>query len=146
MIMNLHTVGRTILGCSGERRTSTRNGLAVPGRIVWRDSQGTLRFSSIVTRDVSDSGALVDCLSGPPIPVHRLVHVQLDRSMRGFESLPVPLRQGKVLAAVYRVGQTSRVTGLPDGYALRLLVEPARHATSMPSPFVAAERSLALPA
>ncbi len=36
------------------------------------------------------------------------------------------LRQGKVLSAVYRVGPYKSSTGTPQGYALRLLVEPKR--------------------
>ncbi len=120
----------------GERRKGHRRQMTVPGRIIWRDNRGTPRFSSIVTRDVSEQGALVECLSGPPIPMHRLVFLQLDRGMRNFEFLPPAVKQGKVLSAVYRVGPTSKLTGLPDAYALRLLVEPGREActTSITEP------------
>ncbi len=134
MNTNLHVMGRTA-GCSSERRAGNRKQISVPGRIIWRDSQGTPRFSTIITRDVSDTGASIACMSGPPIPLHRLVHVQLDRSMRGFETLPDALREGKVLAAVYRVGPVSRVTGLPDGYALRLMVEPVAARSSVPASY-----------
>ncbi len=134
MNTNLHVMGRTP-GYSSERRAGCRKLVTVPGRIIWRDSQGTPRFSTIVTRDVSDTGASIACMSGPPIPLHRLVHVQLDRSMRGFETLPETLREGKVLAAVYRVGPVSHVTGLPDGYALRLMVEPIAARSSMPASY-----------
>jgi hypothetical protein len=107
-------------------RVGGRKQMAIPGRIIWRDHRGTPRFTTVVTRNVGDQGVFVECLSGSPIPVHRLVYLQLDRSMRGFEYLPDALKQGKVLSAVYRVGAVSPTTGLPDGYALRLLVEPAR--------------------
>ena len=40
--------------------------------------------------------------------------------------LPVSLRGGKVLSAVYRVGAYRAATGTPHGYALRLLIEPTR--------------------
>jgi len=107
-----------------DRRASNRHSVGVPGRIIWHDSRGTPRFSSIFTRDVSEHAAYVECLSGPPIPLHRLVYLQLDRTMREFDVLPAALKQGRVLSAVYRVGTVSNVTGLPEGYALRLLVEP----------------------
>ncbi|MGE5362287.1 MAG: hypothetical protein ACM3NQ_24985 [Bacteroidales bacterium] len=135
MNTNLHVMGQRLGGSSSERRSGGRTQISVPGRIIWRDSKGTPRFSTVVTRDVSESGASIACLSGPPIPLHRLVHLQLDRSMRGFDSLPAALRDGRVLAAVYRVGAVSRVTGLPDAYALRLLVEPVQSAVSMPAPY-----------
>ncbi len=130
-----------------ERRASGRKTLGVPGRIIWHDSRGTPRFSSVVTRDVSEQSAYVECLSGPPIPLHRLVYLQLDRGMRGFEVLPDALRQGKVLSAVSRVGAVSNVTGLPDGYALRLLVEPRQDlAAVIPDVASRSQESLALPA
>ncbi len=130
-----------------ERRASGRARVGIPGRVIWHDSRGTPRFSSVVTRDVSEQAAYVECLSGPPIPLHRLVYLQLDRTMRGFDFLPRSLQQGKILSAVYRVGEVSNVTGLPDGYALRLLVEP-RQQTVVPMPVVAcvSVSGLALPA
>jgi hypothetical protein len=131
-----------------ERRASGRKALGVPGRIIWHDHRGTPRFSSVVTRDVSEQAAYVECLSGPPIPLHRLVYLQLDRTMRGCDSLPAALKQGKVLSAVSRVGAVSNVTGLPDGYALRLLVEPRQEVVAaIPVlPDLVADASLALPA
>jgi len=120
--------------------------MGVPGRIVWRDSRGTPRFSSVVTRDVGYHCTYVECLSGPPIPMHRLVFLQLDRTMRGYEFLPAAMRQGKILSAVCRVGPVSNVTGLPDGYALRLLVDPADHALPVAETPAFASLSLAVPA
>jgi hypothetical protein len=62
------------------------------------------------------------------IPLYRLVHVQIEREGREHAEVPEVLREGKVLSAVYRVGPFRRSTGAPEGYALRLLVEPQRQA------------------
>ena len=66
---------------NNDRRASGRKEVSVPGRVIWRDSRGTPRFSSVVTRDVSERATYVECLSGPPIPMHRLVYLQLDRTL-----------------------------------------------------------------
>jgi hypothetical protein len=79
-----------------------------------------------MTRDVSDVDAFVECQVPTSIPLYRLVHFQIERPARDAEDLPAALRQGKVLSAIYRVGQYKAATGTPNGYALRLLVEPAR--------------------
>ena len=133
-------------GSRPERRTGGRRSTGVPGRIIWRDSRGTARFSSVVTRDVNDQAAYVECLSGPPIPLHRLVYLQIDHTPCGHDFLPAALRQGKVLSAVCRVGPVSNVTGLPHGYALRLLVDPAQRASALPRHVPLPPVSLALPA
>jgi hypothetical protein len=85
-----------------------------------------LRFVSVVTRDVSDVDAFVECLVPASIPLYRLVHFQIERQGRDGADLPPVLQQGKVLSAVYRVGPYKSSTGTPQGYALRLLVEPKR--------------------
>jgi hypothetical protein len=97
----------------------------VPGRLTWRDASGTLRFVSVMTRDVSESDVFVECQMPTSIPLYRLVHFQLERSSQMSE-LPQALQQGKVLSAVYRVGPYRAATGTPTGYALRLLVEPRK--------------------
>ncbi len=148
METNLHIIGQAKAdGLRRERRRAGRKAMGVPGRIIWRDSRGTPRFSSVVTRDVGDRSTYVECLSGPPIPMHRLVFLQLDRTTRGYDFLPHTLRQGKILSAVCRVGPVSNVTGLPDGYALRLLIEPLEDAAAVSDSraFVTAA-SLAMPA
>ena len=61
------------------------------------------------------------------IPLFRLVHFQIERPAREGQELPPVLQQGKVLSAVYRVGPYKTTTGTPQGYALRLLVEPKRN-------------------
>jgi len=100
----------------------------VPGRLTWRDASGTLRFVSVMTRDVSDVDAFVECQMPASIPLYRLVHFQVERPARGAGELPAVLQNGKVLSAIYRVGPYKTSTGTPQGYALRLLVEPTRKA------------------
>ncbi len=146
MDTNFRSLEMMTLAPRNERRANRRKQVGVPGRIIWHDSRGTPRFSSIVTRDVSEQAAYVECLSGPPIPLHRLVYLQLDRTNRGSQHIPAALTQGKVLAAVCRVGRVSDVTGLPDGYAVRLLVEPleAMAAAAMPLAASHSDQSIAM--
>jgi hypothetical protein len=106
------------------RRTGERRALRVPGRLTWRDAGGALRFVSVMTRDVSDVDVFVECQVPASIPQFRLVHLQIEKSARGNVDLPRALQQGKVLTAIYRVGPCKQATGTPEGYALRLLVEP----------------------
>ncbi|RPJ67755.1 MAG: hypothetical protein EHM24_06610 [Acidobacteria bacterium] len=116
-----------------EQRESERQALAVAGRLVWKDSRGTTRFNSVVIRDVSETGAYVESISGAPIPLYRLVSLQAELGADA-ELLPNCLRRGKVLSAVYRVGPSRPATGTPAGYALRLLVEPSRRTAPMARP------------
>lgn len=111
---------------AARERIGLRRKLRVPGRLTWRDATGTLRFASVMTRDVSEVDAFVECQVPTSIPLYRLVHFQIERPARGVADLPAALQQGKVLSAVYRVGPYKSATGTPNGYALRLLVEPAR--------------------
>ena len=108
-------------------RIGDRHKIRVPGRLTWRDSSGTLRFVSVTTRDVSDVDVFVDCEMPASIPLYRLVHFQIERPARDGQELPPVLQQGKILSAVYRVGPYKASTGTPQGYALRLLVEPKRN-------------------
>lgn len=110
------------------RRLGNRLKVRVAGRLTWRDASGALRFVSVVTRDVSDVDAFVECQVPASIPLYRLVHFQIERQGREGMELPRVLQQGKVLSAVYRVGPYKSSTGTPQGYALRLLVEPKRTA------------------
>ena len=112
-------------------RIGNRRKLRVPGRLTWRDASGALRFVSVVTRDVSDVDAFVECQVPASIPLYRLVHFQIERNGRDTAELPPVLQRGKVLSAVYRVGPYRASTGTPQGYALRLLIEPAVHAIPM---------------
>lgn len=120
-----------------EQRQTVRQTLGVPGRLVWKDARGATRFNSVVIRDVSETGAYVESVSGAAIPLYRLVSLQTERDVEA-ERLPGHLRQGRVLSAVYRVGPASRATGAPEGYALRLLVEPRRRPAAAPLPIAAA--------
>lgn len=115
-------------------RTSQRRPLVLPGRVTWKDARGTTRFASVVTRDVSDTGVFIEWSESTSIPLYRLVTFQLERDARNIDGLPPALRMGKVLSAVYRAGAFQKSTGTPEGYGLRLLVEPsvASHASAEP--------------
>jgi hypothetical protein len=115
-----------------QRRIGDRRKVRVAGRLTWRDASGALRFVSVVTRDVSDVDAFVECQVPASIPLYRLVHFQVERNGRDCPDLPPVLQGGKVLSAIYRVGPYRAATGTPQGYALRLLVEPARVAAREP--------------
>ena len=120
-------------------RIGNRRRIAVPGRLTWRDAGGALRFVSVVTRDVSEVDAFVECQVPASIPLYRLVHFQIERPARDMRELPAVLRTGKVLSAVYRVGPYKAASGTPQGYALRLLVEPVRATSSdLPGPVAVA--------
>ena len=111
------------------QRSTQRRAISVPARITWKDASGAVRFASVMTRDVSESGVFVECEAGAAIPLYRLVHLQVERNTRGAEQLPSRLREGRVLSAVWRVAPCRRSTGTPAGYALRFLVEPCMPAT-----------------
>ena len=106
-------------------RRSERQSIALPGRVTWKDARGTTRFASVVTRDVSETGGFIEWSESTSIPLYRLVTFQLERDARNVAGLPMALRVGKVLSAVYRAAQFQRSTGTPEGYGLRLLVEPS---------------------
>ena len=126
------------------QRIGNRRKLRVPGRLTWRDATGTLRFVSVTTRDVSDVDAFVECDMPASIPLYRLVHFQIERPARAGQELPAVLQHGKVLSAVYRVGPYKTATGTPQGYALRLLVEPARRPTATREPAASSREPLAV--
>jgi len=109
-------------------RTSERRAMAVPARLTWKDTSGAVRFVSVTTRDVGDAGVFVECEAGAAIPLYRLVHLQVERATRNDSALPMRLREGRVLSAVWRVAPCRRSTGTPSGYALRFLVDPTRAA------------------
>jgi len=103
-----------------ERRT-----LVLPGRVTWKDARGTTRFASVTTRNVSETGVFIEWRESTSIPLFRLVTFQLERDARNCDGVPPALRAGKVLSAVYRAAAFQRSTGTPEGYGLRLLVEPS---------------------
>ena len=141
--MNRPSGLRAIPGITSEQRLSERQPLGVAGRVVWKDTRGTTRFNSVVIRDFSETGAYIENVSGSAIPMYRLVSLQAERSER-TEALPAVFRQGKILSAVYRVGPMRPATGTPEGYGLRLLVEPRRRAAQTPAPAPAPRRIIAL--
>lgn len=118
------------------QRVTERRSISVPARLTWKDASGAVRFASVMTRDVSDSGVFVECEAGAAIPLYRLVHLQVERSTRHADQLPSRLREGRVLSAVWRVAPCRRSTGTPSGYALRFLVEPG-----MPAAMVSVDDS-----
>ena len=128
MIHSVSDVHTLQTGC--RPRIGDRRKAQVQGRLTWRDARGALRFVSVVTRDVSEMDAFVECQVPTSIPLYRLVHFQIEHAGRECEALPAVLQQGKVLSAVYRVGPYRAATGTPQGYALRLLIEPGVAATA----------------
>jgi hypothetical protein len=117
----------------GEQRVSARHALGVAGRVVWKDARGTTRFNSVVIRDLSETGAYIENVSGSAIPLFRVVSLQAERAEQA-DTLPPLLKQGKVLSAVFRVGPSRQATGTPEGYGLRLLIEPRRRQAVVPGP------------
>jgi hypothetical protein len=109
-------------------RAAKRLPLTLAARLTWKDASGAVRFVSVTTRNVSEGGAFVEAEAGVPIPLYRLVHVQLERQAREVEGVPELLREGRVLSAVWRVAPCRATTGTPAGYALRFLVEPQENA------------------
>jgi hypothetical protein len=92
--------------------------------LTWKDASGAVRFASVVTRDMSEVGVFVECETVAPIPLYRIVHLQLERAATQVDGVPSRLREGRVLSAIWRVAPCRRSTGTPSGYALRFLVDP----------------------
>lgn len=105
-------------------RKIERRQVALPARLTWKDASGAVRFTSVVMRNVSEAAVFVDAANCATIPLYRIVQIQLERSARDMEGVPVRLREGRVLSAVWRVGPCRSSTGTPAGYALRFLVDP----------------------
>ncbi len=101
-----------------------RHNITLPARLTWKDASGAIRFVSVVTRNVSETGVFVECEAGAAIPLYRMVYLQLERSGAMAEEIPTRLRAGRVLSAVWRVGPRRASTGAPSGYALRFLIDP----------------------
>jgi hypothetical protein len=123
-------IDNSSLSSDRNRRSAERRLVTLPARLTWKDQRGTTRFASVVTRDVSDLGVYVECYSTVSIPLYRLVQFQLEREARTTQPLPLPLRQGRVLSAVYRVTPVRSAAGR-QGLALRLMVDPKRRAADI---------------
>jgi len=117
---------RSIAPAAAHGRSDERRNVRLAARLTWKDQRGTTRFASVVTHNVSERGVYVECQSAVSIPLHRLVHFQLEREARESDALPFSLPQGRILSAVYRVTPAAR-SGRPQGLALRLMVDPKRH-------------------
>ena len=115
-----------------EQRTSDRRELNIPARLTWKDQRGATRFASVVTRNVSENGVYVECHSAVSIPMFRLVQFQLERDVRDGDDLPMVLKSGRVLSAVYRVSPGS-TSGRPQCLALRLMVDPRKRMADVPA-------------
>jgi hypothetical protein len=105
---------------SATQRTTSRQRVALPARLTWKDHGGAVRFVSVTTRDLSDTGAFVECAGAAPLPLFRLVHLQLEQASAGADH---PLATGRVLAAVWRV-ERGKDAGPAQGYALRFMLDP----------------------
>ena len=110
-----------------DKRTTGRRDVVLPARLTWKDQRGATRFATVVTRNVSDFGVYVESQSPLSLPLYRLVQFQLERDGRPGDLLPGALQQGRILSAVYRVTPPS--SSKPQGFALRLMVDPRRAAT-----------------
>ena len=119
------------------QRKAERIKVMLPARLTWKDQRGSTRFASVITRDISEFGVYVECQSPISISRFRLVHFQLERDVRDVAGLPESVRQGRLLAAVYRVHAPTR-TGGRQGIALRLMVDPRRCAQADALELVAA--------
>jgi hypothetical protein len=115
--------------CRAERRP-----LVLPGRVTWKDSRGTTRFACVQTRDISETGVFIEWNESASIPMYRLVSFQIERDVRHIDILPAALRSGRVLSAVYRQAPYRKSTGTPQGYGLRLLIEPTVTAMASSEP------------
>lgn len=118
--LTVATANLSTLTSTDNARIAARARVAVPARLTWKDATGAVRFASVTTRDLSDTGAFVECAAQAPIPQFRLVHLQLESA--------TPLAAGagsRILAAVWRVEHAS---GCPSGYALRFMIDPTRAA------------------
>ncbi|HJZ76726.1 MAG TPA: hypothetical protein VKE51_33555 [Vicinamibacterales bacterium] len=111
------------------QRCAERRAVALPARLTWKDQRGTVRFATVVTRNVSDFGVYVECHTPVSIPLYRLVQFQLERDAREADALPGSFQRGRILSAVYRV--TPPTASRPQGLALRLMVDPKHRAVAV---------------
>jgi hypothetical protein len=102
--------------------------------VTWKDARGTTRFATVQTRNISETGVYIEWSESTSIPLYRLVSFQIERDVRNMEGIPPALRAGRILSVVYRQGNFQRSTGTPEGYGLRLLIEPPTHLSATPQP------------
>ena len=116
-MINRATLGNT-------RQNARVAAMTLPARLTWKDANGAVRFTSVRTRELTDTGAVVECDSAVALPLYRLVHLQVEKSAREWVELPQPLRDGRVLSAVWQVAPCRPATGTPSGYSLRFMTAP----------------------
>ncbi|MGD9904003.1 MAG: PilZ domain-containing protein [Vicinamibacterales bacterium] len=121
---------RSPVAVTAAPRAAARHRVAIPARLTWKDASGAVRFASVTTRDVSDTGAFVECAAQAPIPLFRLVHLQLESA---DPLTPSHLRGARTLAAVWRVESPRTRQGAPCGYALRFMIDPAQAHAAAPA-------------
>ena len=119
--LTVATLTQTTSNFTAAGRVASRQRVSVPARLTWKDANGAVRFASVTTRDLSASGAFVECPSQAPIPLFRLVHLQLEANGQSADALG-----GRVLAAVWRVEHAASGSGCPSGYALRFMIDPSQ--------------------
>jgi hypothetical protein len=122
----------TLHEATSSTHRAERRALVLPGRVTWKDARGTTRFATVQTRDISETGVYIEWSESTSIPLYRLVSFQIERDVRNMDSIPPALRAGRVLSVVYRQGNFQRSTGTPEGYGLRLLIEPSTHLSAAP--------------
>ena len=74
------------------RSTARGAAITLPARLTWKDANGAVRFTSVRTREVTETGAVVECDAAVSLPLYRLVHLQVEESAREWVELPQPLR------------------------------------------------------
>ena len=116
-------INHATLGSS--RQNPRAAAMTLPARLTWKDANGAVRFTSVRTRELTDTGAVVECDSAVALPLYRLVHLQVEKSAREWVELPQPLRDGRVLSAVWQVAPCRPATGTPGGYSLRFMTAPS---------------------
>ena len=70
--------------------------MTLPARLTWKDANGAVRFTSVRTREVTETGAVVECDAAVALPLYRLVHLQVEKAAREWVELPQPLSDGRV--------------------------------------------------
>ena len=104
----------------------SRRQVALPARLTWKDASGAVRFTSVVTRDVSEAGVFVDADGArrhPALP-HRPRAARTDRTRHGRRP-DASARRPRLVGGLAR-----RAVPAVDGDAVRIRValpgRPAR--------------------
>ena len=98
-----------VANLKADKRMVERRTVSLPARLTWKDARGTMRFASVIARNVSEFGVYIECPTPVSIPLYRLVQVQIEREGVPANAMPPALTRGRVLSAVYRVSPASMV-------------------------------------